>query len=110
MKIFSVIFSLYIILLACLPCGDASDCTKVTDTNQFSFYQTEHSGHTDDAETCSPFCICACCGTNIAFSFQFPVVAPDAECSFRPEKATIAYQNEAWISNFYGNIWQPPKI
>ena len=109
MKFFSVIFSLYILILSCLPCGDTEDC-KVLDNGKKTFAQTNHHNHQEDSESCSPFCTCACCGSNIGFSFQCPVSITDTLPTFFPQRERIMVENDAFASNFHGNIWQPPKI
>ncbi len=109
MKLFSVIFSMYILVLSCLPCGDVDDC-KVADNDKVSFSKTSHSEHQEDTETCSPFCICACCGTNIAYNFFFSTPISEKQTTQYSQKLNIVYTNDSFSSNFYGNIWQPPKI
>ncbi|MET3125450.1 hypothetical protein ABID42_000538 [Arcicella rosea] len=101
---------MYILVLSCLPCGDVNDCNKVSSNNQYSLSKTKLPKHTEDTETCSPFCTCACCGMNIAFSFHLPALTIEKESSFYTENPIIVYKNESSISNFYGNIWQPPKV
>lgn len=107
MKLITVLLSIYILLLSGLPCSDEVDCaenkTETSKTNQ-------HTNHQEDTETCSPFCICACCGTNIVLNFSFsPLISEIAQC-FLSEKGKINFYNTSFISDFYGNIWQPPKI
>lgn len=109
MKIFSVILSVYLLALSCLPCGDVEDC-KVVDNEKISFSETNHTNHQEDTETCSPFCICACCGTNIALNFSFSTFISEIEQQFLLDKVKINSYNTKFISDFYGNIWQPPKI
>lgn len=97
------------LILSFLPCGDTKDC-KVLDSGKESFAQTNHHDHQEDAESCSPFCTCACCGSNIGFNFQCPVLITDNTPSFFPHRESIILENHAFASNFYGNIWQPPKF
>lgn len=109
MKFFSVIFALYILILSCLPCGDTHDC-KVLDNGKETFAQIDHHDHREDTESCSPFCTCACCSSTVVFSFQYPVSITDYTSSFFPQCKRIIIENDAFASNIYGNIWQPPKI
>jgi len=109
MKAFSIILSIYILVLSCLPCGDVEDC-KVVDYDKIAFSETNHSTHQEDTETCSPFCICACCGTNIVLNFSFSPLISEIEQCFLSEKVKVNFYNTSFISDFYGNIWQPPKI
>ncbi|PLK44889.1 DUF6660 family protein [Emticicia sp. TH156] len=109
MKIFSVILALYVLTLSFLPCGDIEDCTE-TGIDKILFSQTDHSSHQEDAEYCSPFCICACCGTNISFNFYIPFLETENPIFFYEQNSKIAYRNDFSFSNFYANIWQPPRL
>lgn len=109
MKMFSFLFSMYILVLSCLPCGDMEDCT-VVDNQRIAFSETNHTNHQEDTETCPPFCKCACCGTNFVLNFSFsPLISEIAQCALS-EKVKSNFYNTTFISDFYGNIWQPPKI
>jgi primosomal protein N' len=109
MKFFSVIFSLYILVLSCLPCGDADEC-KVADSENMTISKEKHPEHQQDTEDCSPFCTCACCGSTIVYHFQGLVSMTEESPSFFPLRERIVIKNDSFASNFYGNIWQPPKI
>ncbi|WP_416233534.1 DUF6660 family protein [Arcicella sp. LKC2W] len=108
MKFFSVIFSFYILILSLLPCNDTEDC-KILNNGKENFAQIDHHNHQADTESCSPFCICACCGSIIVFSFQCPILTIK-DTSFFPLNARIIIKNDSFASNFHGNIWQPPQI
>ena len=106
MKSFWLIFSFYILVLSVLPCTDKEECNEPIQTNISS--NTKHENHNHDKEHCSPFCTCACCGTNISFtSFTaFQIIE-------RPVfNSSMSYSlfNEYIKSNFFGNIWQPPQL
>jgi hypothetical protein len=108
MKSFCYIFSIYIFLLAIVPCGDIVECNNLETNiiagavNDFSHQDHEHS-----EEKCTPFCHCACCGIHILatdlvffeynkFQPKFPTIKVSYITSFYPE--------------IYFNIWQPPKL
>lgn len=106
MKSFWLIFSFYILILSVLPCTDKEECNEPTQTH--ISINTEHQNHNHETEHCSPFCICACCGTNISITFftTFQIIE-------RPIfNTSISYSlfNEHIKSNFFGNIWQPPQL
>jgi hypothetical protein len=109
MKIFSAIFSIYILALAFLPCGDVKDCRADEAVNS-PLPETEHSDHQEDTETCSPFCICACCGTNIGYNLFFSTYSAEKQPVLISQKLISVYRDDLFSSNFFGNIWQPPKI
>ena len=96
-------------VISCLPCGDMEDC-KIEENEKIAIAETNHTEHQEDSETCSPFCICACCGTTMVSSFLFPTLISETSHQVVTEKGdNLAYHN-SFISDFYGNIWQPPKI
>jgi hypothetical protein len=104
-RIITIIFSFYILILSLLPCGDKSDC-KDNSASHIEYGTTDHSDHPQDSETCSPFCICVCCGQTINFlSFQ------QLAFNINPvsEKQIIFYRQSV-LQEITSAIWQPPKI
>lgn len=97
----------YILVLSVLPCSDAhNSCNE----NKIELTKgVEHNHGQDHDDVCSPFCICACCGTTITFqviSSPIPIVA---KIDFKvPQK--IAIRDFSIISCYTGKIWQPPKF
>ena len=83
------------------------DCTE---TKTESKPASEHNDHEKDTENCSPFCICACCGSTIVSNFLFNSIISDKKQIFLSEKEKINFYTTSSISDFCGNIWQPPKI
>lgn len=104
MKLVAILFGFYMAILAILPCQDKKDIAS--EIAFHSSIQKAHSGADKcGLETCSPFCICACCSTVRAL--QQHVVSKHLEKPvFRiyAELLTPALQ-QASIS-----IWQPPQI
>lgn len=102
-KFLKIILSVHFLLLSCMPCADA-ETSNYNNSGPEWVHSVKH--HHDDF--CSPFCICSCCGSVVishpqveSFEFFHP--------NFIPEQKTAGYEF-AFISNFTGNIWQPPKI
>lgn len=106
MKIFTVIFSLYILCLSLMPCSDSfNDCVSNVDLTETTQPHQHKSDHND---LCSPFCTCACCSISasvkfIPFTIKLAKVVTNSKINFPNQEFTF-------ISNFYSNIWQPPKI
>ena len=103
MKFFTIILSIYILVLSLSPCGDVVDCKDHANT------KTEHTGdkHDHKTENCSPFCICACCGQ------VFSTASHNTDInsfSYTLSEKTLTKYRESFISTHYNNIWQPPKI
>nr|WP_315211938.1 DUF6660 family protein [uncultured Flavobacterium sp.] len=97
------ILSIIFLLLSCLPCADMEHDTsydKVTISNE--------SNHTHDNDSCSPLCICNCCGCqsfvyNTIYNYNFFAVKTIIDKKVPEYKSILA-------SNFFGSIWQPPQI
>ena len=86
-----------------MPCTDRITCDM---ENEFI---SLHDHNEDAADTCSPFCICACCGS---VSLEMPVLA-NSFCLERNEmivSKTDVPNNPNFISSHFFSIWQPPKI
>ncbi len=91
-----------------MPCSDAHNECKKSNTSANYSEETKHNHKNDHNDFCSPFCTCSCCNTVVALNFstfylkKSKLVVPNSE--------KIAIKEFSFISNFYGNIWQPPKI
>lgn len=93
-----------------MPCSDITPVETHGDFEHVSEHQTAdtHQGHhhEDHEDTCSPFCICACCGIN--YDYQ--------DIHLELPKIAFKFSSKApsFTSNFYSNeflfIWKPPKI
>ncbi|MCO5231446.1 MAG: hypothetical protein M9958_09855 [Chitinophagales bacterium] len=86
------------------PCADAAD--YFCDKNKSEQSQQDSHQHTD---ICSPFCACNCC--------HLPMVNYNGSVSILPNnKISLDLEEEFsshypfFVSLYYQNIWQPPKI
>src|SRR5690606_36922533 len=105
MRFLLCIFSLYLLALTAMPCSDMSNNCETATTSITKPVTHNHQSDGDDA--CGPFCFCSCCSVSTnpkitALEFQIA----------KPITSTITYpvRDFSLISNYYGNIWQPPKI
>ena len=103
MRFFTIIFTAYIFALSFAPCGDDVDCSKHIAN------KTEQTGNKHDhkTESCSPFCICACC-SHISNFFSHKIEAYKYTLTFTAP--ILISSNETFISELHTNIWQPPKL
>ncbi|WP_460634432.1 DUF6660 family protein [Larkinella harenae] len=102
-----LLMSTHLLFLSVWPCADG--CLKVrTDkkaTVTISIDDHQHNGDHEDADFCSPFCGCACCGTTLApghdFQFAFAAVSVTSARykSFVPTLPTTPL-----------SYWQPPQL
>lgn len=109
MKIFFVIFSFYILALSLMPCTDMANIS-VSAQEQFLTKdgQEVNHDHTDQEDTCSPFCACSCCGAIYVAAKHW------SSFSFNPKLAFVKEQMQPhylslFIPNDLDSIWQPPK-
>ena len=103
MKLLTVILSLYVFVLAAMPCIDEGENNSVT----YSLKKDNHS-HDKENDLCSPFCICSCC-SGVTLLYE-TAIAYEFQKEFEGIKTSNSFYTSTLHSNFYGNIWQPPKI
>ncbi|CAM3691579.1 DUF6660 domain-containing protein [Mucilaginibacter galii] len=105
MKLLAILFSVYMILLAVLPCRDSDDFSSTLKANT-SLSQSHSADEKGVKETCTPFCTCACCSTvrtihaqqAVTLAFVQPIVQVYGE-------TLVPAILEQSIS-----VWQPPQI
>lgn len=104
MKLLPLLFSLYILLLSCIPCSDNNVCSD--STAAFDISAPTHDDHDHHNDLCSPFCVCICCGMSIVPGYTFTASAAE----IHTHQTTSPTYASHFISEVYVNIWQPPKI
>lgn len=106
MKVFAFFMAIYILVLSAVPCSDVHN--ECNDKNSKTGLTQNHDHQQDKDDNCSPFCICTCCSASVVFlDFALFQIKIPNEFSIT-EKLTI--RNFSFVSNYFGNIWQPPKI
>lgn len=101
LKYIAVILSMYIMVLAAMPCSDV----HAADTNSASIVLlVQGQNHTNDVDLCTPFCFCHCCQT-LSFPSYYDGISSDVEML----ALNITFK-EPRFSNPLSSIWQPPKI
>jgi len=83
--------------------GSGDDKTK-TALNRSSSNPEEQQ---HENEPCTPFCSCACCGHGslTLHMNKITLARPQAK-----KQQSFFYNNISLSSDFFGNIWQPPKF
>lgn len=104
MKFFTITFSIYILVLALVPCGDVHDCNEVEFTHISA--EADHDNHKHETDTCTPFCFCTCCGTSVINMYD-PVAFTDIVLGYSKD---FPVYMQTFLSVVYFHIWQPPKI
>ena len=102
MKLFAFFMAFHILALSIMPCNDVhNDCSSFKTKSQIT--QNENHNHkSDHNDLCSPFCSCDCCQTVMVINFT--------NTSIKIKNLFIESDVKIANHNFYGNIWQPPKI
>ena len=101
MRWLAFLLAFYVFSLAVVPCSDHVGQTE-------GRHLSEAQGRDNHQhEECTPFCICACCGTPVVFGCNAPFL----------NKITKAVQSPVFgffiiplLSNRNIGFWQPPKI
>ena len=111
MKLLLYIFTIYMIALSLVPCGDGGGGV-INFIDYFAgIERTEHSDHEQHSndcgdDLCSPFCVCSCCSTVFDAPAKLPLrIYPPTPT---PE-GTPTYFTHLISSSFNHSIWQPPK-
>ena len=90
------------VLLSALPCNDEIENQDAA-ISQISKVEQKKS---QEAESCSPICLCSCCGQSVVEPklITFEVKIPVTELEDKISNYHFSLQQRAQ------NIWQPPKL
>ncbi len=117
MRLVVFIYSLYLLGLNFVPCGDNlqskdnfsnSNLIEQTATEFLSHKESqEHneSEHHHELDLCSPFCQCHCCHIHIIQSQNF-----NYELSVRQNKQQKHRLTQQFLENYQLNLLQPPQV
>ncbi|QNK64537.1 hypothetical protein H7F33_08680 [Pedobacter sp. PAMC26386] len=104
MKISILFICVKILILSLIP------CTDIVEWEQFDSHTAlsrtfVSSSHSEEADTCSPFCNCICCST--ATIFSLPVTLQAIPLIFVVEYPDYPAGN---LISSSALVWQPPKL
>jgi hypothetical protein len=103
MKWFTILLSIFMMVLSCIPCADAAEIDTLASTSIQANPDAEN--HAPEADLCSPLCICNCCaGFALQTSVQKTSPAILMATTTAPVHRAVAVSNPSFI------IWQPPKL
>ena len=101
-----LIFSIYLLVLPGLACAVTDTCTDESEiTVTKTANNADHDGEKDD---CGSFCTCSCCIHIVSVNFQSPAIGSNKPLLKNIQLST--YYSISLPSNYFGNIWQPPKM
>ena len=88
-----------------MPCLDSITCKS----ESFTISNSSNHDHSKDKEDlCSPFCVCACCGSYV-FLFVTHTIHLENIVKVIPS-IFVSFYHTDFISSYYYSFWQPPKI
>ncbi|WP_346770863.1 DUF6660 family protein [Flavobacterium filum] len=106
MKLFAFFMAIYILVLSAVPCSDVhNDCNDKKTKTELT---QNHDHQQDQDDNCTPFCTCTCCSASVIAVDFVPFQIKNPTVFHISEKVSL--RNFTFISNFFGSIWQPPKI
>lgn len=100
MRLIAYILTLWVLLLSCIPCSDQA--TTKGAVIQYTAAAANQHTHID---TCSPFCICACCATSPVLSEQITWSRCAPELSVTHTAFCFSF-----VEEFPIDVWQPPQL
>ena len=94
--------------MATMPCMDNNIflSSETSQEHSHSALQTEHT-HEESEESCSPICICACCGVSVN-EIRFDIITSPERLSQTNTKLYNHYRNP-YSSLLSFEIWTPPQ-
>ncbi len=105
MRIWAFILCIYIAALSIVPCTDGMSQTSHSSNTELSKAEYDHN-HSDHHDSCTPFCVCACCGTMITMPTLQAVVQSrvviSTDCLFQ---YTFDYSFD-----YSEGVWHPPSL
>ncbi len=103
MRIFTFIFSLFILVLSIVPCSDDENCNEANIE-----LSSDHADHDHEEDSCTPFCTCSCCSCAgfVFLALKFHVTLQEAKIL----SPAVTINNSDFISNYFNSFWQPPKL
>lgn len=99
-----LIFSIYLLVLPAMACAEIGGCAE---EEQYCFNAADDC-EDEERSDCGSFCACSCCVHIVSVNFQ----SPETTVEKILEKNTLLcfYDNISIPSNYFGNIWQPPRV
>ena len=107
MKLISYILSIYMLVLALVPCSDGIDfihgnCDSSTEIADNSHNHSDH----DHQDLCTPFCTCTCCGS----MFTMPTTLDYSDCHSKISTECIHNYQSSYSFDYSKGVWHPPAL
>ena len=102
-----LVFCVYLLALPVVACAGTDNCMDAA-TELIVKQTADQADHEENEDGCGNFCTCSCCLHIVSVNFQSPLIS-----IVKPiikSKKLLFYHNISLPSNYFGNIWQPPKM
>ncbi|MEJ6982257.1 DUF6660 family protein [Pedobacter sp. P351] len=99
MKIACLLLSLYVLLLANVPCSILDNCKDTIETSR------NNTPDTNGCKHCSPFFSCSTCA-----GFTFSSSCCLVEIARIESTSKFYIFNQSFSNAYFDEIWQPPQI
>ncbi|MBN8701273.1 MAG: hypothetical protein J0L54_16820 [Chitinophagales bacterium] len=100
-KLFTFIFSFYILFLSTVPCCAVDNCNDDVQQSQTS----DRHEHNDGCKNCSPFTLCGNCA---GFTFIANSLQVDTPQQFTQQ--TFSGYIQSYLPQYVSSFWQPPRL
>ncbi len=104
MKLLVYILSIYILVLAAVPCIDVHHDNNV---NATELLQDKGHNNPNELDYCSPFCTCSCCVSILIFVIN-SIILPSFFLFYK--RNYLKSRTLSYIYSVLSSIWQPPKL
>lgn len=109
MKVFCIIFTIYILFLSFQPCEEMTAIAELRVDKVSEQTHIQISEQTEkESENCSPFCICSCC--HFSTVYQFKTFSVTNKITVAAISRPHFYYQNPYYQTYKTSIWQPPKF
>jgi hypothetical protein len=108
MRLFALLFSLYLTCLSCLPCADDAQVCVESTKDTVSAASHSDCGGVDLGDWCSPLCQCHCCAGAVLApikAVQLALLTPPQWAS-NTRHTPLLVAAPTWAASA---VWQPPQ-
>jgi len=105
MRILAFILCIYITALSVVPCTDGMPQTSHSSNTEVSAAEHDHN-HSDHQDSCTLFCVCACCGTMITM----PTLQPLVQVKVVISTVYLFHYTFDYSFDYSEGVWHPPSL
>ena len=105
MRIFALITSIYIAALSVVPCTDGMPQSSIHTDIEVSAAEHDHD-HSEHQDDCTPFCVCACCGSIVTLPTDKAMLENKIEIS----TDYLFHYTFDYSFDYSEGVWHPPSL